>query len=182
MTGEVDDLEARDLVALANRAGNVDGPAVPHEAVHEAVGEPDVVREQLGPPVVASTGALGLRYRIGMAEHVRDRPKLGCGAAMVGVTVAQDDPRDPTEFRCRGGDCAGHCLLTCVEDDNAAGGMVLQQINVRSPRHAAAQQPDALGDGLGRSTRHPTQARAAADGSGSCHLCSFVPSPQAQTE
>ena len=91
VAGELDHLEAGDPLARGDRAGDRHRPAVPDEAVREAVQQPDRGRQPLHVPVVAAAGALGLRDRVGVADHRRDLRERGRGAAVVGVAVAEHD-------------------------------------------------------------------------------------------
>jgi hypothetical protein len=68
MAGQVDDLEARKLVTLANGAVDTHGSAVPHEAVCESVEQAHVERQSVRAPVVPAAGALRLLDGVGVAE------------------------------------------------------------------------------------------------------------------
>ena len=166
MPGQVDDVEPRDHIALLDRAVDVDGSAIPHEAVAETVQQSDVERQLVGPPVVAAAGALGLRDRAGVAEDVSVGAQRRCSAAVVGVAVAEDDPGDATEPSGGGDDRTGHALLAGVVDGDSRAVGLLDQADVHGPKQPAAQQPHAVGNALRRRAREPAEARAGADGGG----------------
>ena len=162
MAGELDDLEPGDDLALAHRAADLDGPAVPHEPVREAVQEADVARELLHAPVVAAAGPLRLLDRVGVALHRRDLAQLRSGAPVVGVRVPQHDAVDAAERLRRGRDRRGHPLLAGVVHHHSPT-RLLEQVDVHRPLEATADQPHPIGHGLGRRSGELGEARPGAD-------------------
>ena len=168
VAGQVNDLEPGDGIALVDRAVDVDGSAVPHEAVAETVQQSDVELQIIHPPVVAAAGALGLRDRVGVAEHVGVGAQRRRGAAVVGVAVAKNDPGDAAEPAGGGDDRSSHALLASVVDGDSRAARLLNEIDVHRPKKAPAQQPHAVGNTFWRGARKPAQARARANGGGPC--------------
>ena len=95
-TGQVDDLEARDEIALLGGAVDVDGSTIPHEAVAETVQQPDVERQRVRPPIVAAAGSWACATASGW-QMTSAWARRRCGAAVVGIAMAQDDPGDAAE-------------------------------------------------------------------------------------
>ena len=146
------------------RDGAVDmhGPAVPHEAVAEAVQQPHVERQVLRSPVVAATGALRLLDGVRVAEDVGVGTQGRRGAAVIGVAVTEDDREIPP---CG---CAATIAWPCPSRRRRRRGRrrarrSRDEVDVHRPEQAASQQPDAVGDLLGRSGGQRAKARTRAE-------------------
>jgi hypothetical protein len=83
VAGQVDDLEAREPVALADGADDMHRAAVPHEAVREGMEQAHVERQSLRSPVVPAAGALRLLDGVWVAEDVGVGTQRRCGAAVL---------------------------------------------------------------------------------------------------
>jgi hypothetical protein len=161
-----DDLEPGDLVALVDGAGDGDRPAVPHpqQVREDGLG---VGLELFEVEVAHAAVALGVLAVVGMAQdrHV----EVGRDAAVVGMPVAEQDPRDAAQRRAGGGDGARHRLDPRVVEHHAVA--VAYEVDVhRLAGEAAAHDPYAVGDGLGAGGDAPLDARGQVEGLGHARL------------
>ncbi len=164
MPGEVDDLETRDDVPFPDSAVDVDGSTVPHEAEQEAMREPNVPRQRVHLPVVASTGSLRLLDRVGVAVDISESPQGRRGATVIDVAVPEHDTRNPAEGRCRGGDLPRHALRARVVDHDTARGPIAQEVDIHHPHEPASEPPYAVGEGLEGTASKTSETRTRPDG------------------
>ncbi len=145
VAGQLEDPEARHLVTLAHRVGDLDRPAVP-QAEQTAVDRPGIRPQEREVPVRADRrGRLRRRSLGGMAEH---RHALLRGrAAVVAVGVAEHDPAQAAEPGGEGAHRAGHVGDAGIEHRHPA--LVGDEVDVHRPGPAAAHHPHAVGDPLG---------------------------------
>ena len=86
-------------------------------------------------------------------------PSAGRDAAVVGVAVAEHDPRDPAELRGGARDRAGHRCTPASNSSTPPPGS--DQVHVHGlARQPAADDPDAVGDRLGPGGDQAREARA----------------------
>jgi hypothetical protein len=159
VAGQVHHLEARDVVALADGPGDLHRPAVP-EREHRPERRPAVHVQGVQLEVVRPAVALGVGDLVRMAVH-RDVAQRRRDAAVVGVRVAEHDPRQPAELPGGQRDRARHLPDPRVEQQDAVA--VADQVHVHGLRHPAADDPDAVGDLLGAGGDEPREARTGAD-------------------
>src|SRR6185312_7524786 len=93
--GQVDDPEAGDLVALLDGPGDLHRAAVPGGDQPPQDGAPAHVELRAVPIRPVGLGRLG-SFAVGRVA-VHGRVQAGCGATVIGVRVAENDPLYATE-------------------------------------------------------------------------------------
>ena len=162
VSGQQDDLEARDVVALGHRVGDRDRAPVPH--VEQEGEDRSGVRPELRViEVVAAAVTFGVGAVVGVAQH--RHVEEGRHPAMVGMAVAQQHARDPAQRGAGGGDRVGHRLDAGVEEHDPVA--VAHEVDVHHlGREAAAHDPDAVGHRLGTGGHAALDARGQVEGLG----------------